>query len=518
MDLEKYLIKKIGEIDSEVLKVYFLSLFVTVLSFSIFTFHYLMHDHGLFLPWIWTGDQLFSARWLAPFWFLLSSYTDVPVFIPFFSSALNVLSAMMVLGLWVEYSGLRITKTASVFVILMMTISPNIMEMYYFTWMGLILSGSIFFAVLAIKFSLRSGKRNFIFATLLAFSSIAGYQPCFSVLTTLFMTILLFLFVNWIKGKVLATEIAFKMFKVFSVIVLSVFLYRISFSLFDYSVGTTYVTKQVELSHVYNRIIEVTETSFRSLFVTHPQYSIFLRVLQFFVVVLGFFFFCLSCVSYRKIPRYVSLLGASILFSLFVLSTKAMFYVSPSNDFLSFRYNFSLIFFFSFFSFCAFVFSKNIFSKNLAFLVSFLIVFSFVKSVLTNQGVLMRAQKHDLAFNNRILSRIESLDGVDYQKKYNLILIGGFEYNKKILAGIKFESLAPGSIYHTQICGAWCSGAVMDFLGSKIKFHHYLSEPVIQMDEARRVVKEQHRQSWPHQSSVFIHDDSIIVNLESSVL
>ena len=79
-DLLERLAKWWAGVDHRYKAVLFVVFPVTLLAFSIFTFHYLLNDHSVLGIRINPNEQLFAGRWFARFVFWLSAYANIPVY------------------------------------------------------------------------------------------------------------------------------------------------------------------------------------------------------------------------------------------------------------------------------------------------------------------------------------------------------------------------------------------------------------------------------------------------------
>ncbi|GAA6213150.1 hypothetical protein NBRC116602_28910 [Hyphomicrobiales bacterium 4NK60-0047b] len=127
----------------------------------------------------------------------------------------------------------------------------------------------------------------------------------------------------------------------------------------------------------------------------------------------------------------------------------------------------------------------------------------------------MKSQIHDLAMANRILMRIESLDELDYKKKYTLIRLGNYSNIRRELLqskGHKSDLIGGGHMDFGDITARWSPADIMKLLGSKVKWKYYGYTPGFRekIKYAREHLVE-NRKVWPHSSSVFVESDIIYV-------
>ena len=62
--------------------------------------------------------------------------------------------------------------------------------------------------------------------------------------------------------------------------------------------------------------------------------------------------------------------------------------------------------------------------RNIVVVLGLFVLTKYTYANLIRQSIIMRAQLHDTSIANRILYRIESLDGIDFSKTYDLIRLG----------------------------------------------------------------------------------------------
>ncbi len=159
-----------------------------------------------------------------------------------------------------------------------------------------------------------------------------------------------------------------------------------------------------------------------------------------------------------------------------------------------------------------------LFLKNVVFLLCCFVIVKFSYANLIRQNVNMRAQQHDIAIANRVLSRIENLPSIDFTKKYELIRLGKYSnYRKELLSskGHAFRVAGGGHMDTGDITDVWCPADIMKLLGSKVKWKNYGYTPDFnkKIQYARKNLLDG-RNKWPHKDSVFVHEQSIYVYIK----
>ncbi len=148
---------------------------------------------------------------------------------------------------------------------------------------------------------------------------------------------------------------------------------------------------------------------------------------------------------------------------------------------------------------------RSILLKNLAVLVSFLLIFSFVQyhnvSAFTQQMI----NKHNFALGIRIADRIEQLDEYDRSQNYRIVA-ANLSWEPVHAAGSRiFTSNNVTNVYAYQF--RWYVGNHFKILGmNNVEFH----------DSAEQVL-ESHKhlidtmRAWPQKGSVQIAEDNVII-------
>ena len=205
-----------------------------------------------------------------------------------------------------------------------------------------------------------------------------------------------------------------------------------------------------------------------------------------------------------------------------VVATKAMYVVSASNAFAEYRYNLSLGYFHAFCVFVLLALARPALVRGVALGFVVVLLVLFAQSDLLRQGVLLRGQEHDLALANRVLYRIESLPDLDLSREYFLVRVGHyprFRMNAMRSKGHGFDRGGDTHMDSGEITALWSPSAVMDMLGSKVRWKTdggVLPDAVAKIREARSLCLDQGRKPWPDASSVFIHGDWVVVYMEES--
>jgi len=197
-----------------------------------------------------------------------------------------------------------------------------------------------------------------------------------------------------------------------------------------------------------------------------------------------------------------------------LVATKSMFLVSAENGFWKYRFNLSLGFFYAFGFYVLLSHVSRPLLRNAVLLLAVFVAVRYAQADLLRQGVMLRGQIHDLALANRILTRIERLPDLDPSRAYTLVRTGYPNYRgERLLSqGHRFDRPG-GSFDGSVVTGIRCPAEAMFLLGSRVQWKDrtYLKGWPQKIAEAREIARRQGRRPWPHESSVFIHGDWIIV-------
>jgi len=500
---------------------FLITLLITCFSFSIFIFHHPLHNHSPRFPWIDFSDQLFQNRWFSLVWFSIANFADVPVFIPILSCIISVMTSLLTIKIWESHSNTRNLSISEICIIAsMISIYPAMLAAYYFTWQTLLFSGGMLLAALGIHTARNNNYISIIPSSLLILFAMASYQPILSVILTLVASIIILSIANSALNKTSNINFFFSNKLLLLSVLTGLVLYRISFILLNIKAGDTFATRTISLEDYPSRILEVIAQSFISLIDTQPELLNPVKTILLFFCVLAFLILSVRVLTAHtarnKKAFFFLMLLVSVL--LVVISTKGMYLLSPTNKFMNYRYNFATGFLYAFAVYITISSIKIRLIYNVVLVLSFFIVLRYAQADLVRQGVLLRGQQHDIAFANRILSRIETIEGIDLNKKYHLVRTAKYSNFRKNLLTSKdhnYSRYGGDQMDKGEVSEIWAAGKVMELIGSKVKFHGYDSSIYKKIRKAISIAKEQNRKPWPHQSSVFIHQDWIIVYIES---
>ena len=506
-------------IDQRYKTAFCISLVCTILTFFIFFTQYLLHNHGLRLPWVDPYEQFGFGRWFTVVFFKLFYNADIPVFTPLAASIMNVITGLLVATMWTQ--GKKLSTTRLTCITLLISLYPAMLSAYYFTVTTEMFIGGIFLSTLALYFASSLHLWRVIVGTVFIMFAMATYQPCLSVFATIFMGLFV-LHVADHKGNVKSFLLVCKttLLPKFLSIILGGIFYRVSLTLLGINVGGSHATKTVSFVDIPTRFVQVCRESFAALWYTQPELLSPLKEILLTSAILAALLLIYVAVrnSSTLLMRTIKIIALLLSIIGLVIATKAMFIVSSDIGYWQYRYNFSLGFLYAFTFFVLLSYCKKPWLKNIAFLLCLFVIMRYGQADLVRQGVLLRGQQHDLALANRILYRIESLPSIDFSKKYYLVRTGPYprirmkSFRSK---GHSYDRGGSGHLDRGEITDIWCPADVMSLLGSKISWmgKGYMPDFRKKMEIARDIAKKQGRKPWPHKSSVFIHKDWVIVNM-----
>jgi hypothetical protein len=495
-----------------------ISFLITTCVFAIFTNHYILHNHYPRLPFINYDEQLTRGRWFGGFWFWISNLTDVPVFNPLFGALLSVISALVTFALW---NGTKIDQRTPVsnlvIISLLITIYPAMSSTYYFTWMTSLYMGGLLLSTLGLYVSSSFSAISIISGAVLLLLAMASYQPSISVISLLLVSVYILRLIELkqirdiLRSDILPKTCSF---------ILSLILYVLSLNILGINSGDEYQTSTIRLNDIPHRFLEVLFESFHALVYTQPEILLTVKSILLLsnLICLFTLMWRLNNKSKCKLHLKIFLFAILIFLStMLVVSTKAMFLISPDNSFSTYRLNLSMGFFYSF---CFFIILKYI---NKPIFQSFVIVMAcfillrFSQSNLVRQGLLLRTIQHDISLTNRILVRIEQLEDLNINKKYLLVRTGMYPafYENQIRHHERTYEKGGEVLMTRDFSEQVFSQTIMSQLGSKIRFQKYKRKlKKKRIKQAMKIAKKQKRIPWPHPSSVFIHNDWIIVYIK----
>ncbi len=500
----------------------------TLLTFSIFTFHYLLTDHYPALPAIPVNDQFFAGRWFARFSHWLTAYSNIPVLQQVLGMAFLLAAGVTTLRLW----GLKtLTPFTTTVVLLLIALHPNNLTTFFYTHWPLLYTVSPFLAACGLLIASKDMSSRpkglvirVIIGGLFICLAMATYQASISVAATLAAGYTLLRFAEH-RGsmKNLLCRHFIPVWSMTATGLLGSVFYRLSLKIAG--IGGAYAIAGgdvLSISDIPGRTIDVTLRSLYALWFTQPEFNRTMKIALLLALIMAIV--CLSVVIFRNNPyqkrvifgKWVLLMALSLGF---VMATKTMFFSVSMNGFYLYRYNLAMPFFTAF---CFFVIFSTASKQRLGLWRSIVavaaccIVFSFSRSDLLRQGMLLAGHRHDLAMANRVLERVEALPDIDFSKQYYFVRIGSYSPERRRMLNTlqPYDTAGGGHMDVAEIGAAgWAAEVPLMALGSRIKFKGILDNQSKNLERARTLAKERNAKRWPHPSSVFLDDDMIVVNM-----
>lgn len=502
-DVEKRLGRAPVFNDSAVARLFLALIVLNVVTYFMFIAQHPLYNHGFRTPWIEPNHGVPHGRWFNIVLSKITNSADAFALVPLVAILMNVVSGILTVKIW----NLKLSPVETFLVVGFFTAYPAFLAFYYFSWTTILFMSGGFFATLAVYYCRALRVIDVAIGSVLVMILMASYQPSISVYATISTSAALAALISK-KDKPLQ-----EVFKPFFARILAA---AFGLGAYVWSVKktgvTSYTVDTIELSDIPQRVLQVIEKSIEQLTITQPE---LMEPTKLFLLLLLFGAVLVTIVRVRHSWVKIGLTVAGW-FGLLVV-TKTMYLLSPTADFFTYRYNTSLAYFHAF---TAATLISGMTPKSLRSTVIVFIGFillRFVQADLTRQEVLLRGQQHDLAYANRLLNRLESLPDLDSTKTYDLVRVGRFPHYRNTLLrkhGHTWKTHGDGHMDDARLTADWTDEDIFILLGSSVKFKHRGFDPGFQskVKDAREHLLEG-RKPWPHESSVFISEDKIILYL-----
>ena len=496
--------KILSSLNPKTTKIFMALIALNILTYIIFFTEHPLHNHGFRMPWIEPKHGYPHGRWFNMLLSYLTNKADIPAILPLIAILMCITSGFMALRIW----KFDLSSIETFIVIGLLTTYPAYLAFYYFSWTTVLFMNGTFFALLATVSCRALRLSHIIPGGALVTIMMASYQPSISV----FVTVSALACISAIMTSQKA--LSFHVFKPLIARALAAITGLIGYVVSIKLTGVqAHSTKGVELSEVPMRIKKVIEVSIEQFTITQPEFMSFMKVLL-GILIIAAILSSLWLVR-KSIGKTLVLL---ILWAGAILATKTMYLLSPDVQYYEYRYNTAAAFLYGF---AAAILLQGLgikIIKSIALIFTSFILLRFVQADLTRQEVLLRGQQHDIAFANRILTRIENLPDLDITKPYDLIRVGSYpHYRDQLLRthNHSWEMKGDNHLDDARLTAAWADEDIFIHLGSSVKFKHRGFDPAFykKAKEAKAKLLEG-RKKWPDQSSVFISDDKIIIYLE----
>jgi len=486
---------------------------LAVFSYFIFISHHLLGNHALRLPWLHESEQISNGRWIGPLLGHLHYDADVPVFMPTFGIVLGALAALAAVSGW----QISRNRVENVIVFSIILIFPMNLAFFYYSFMTPLFFLANFFAAVAILVSGKIRIWRIVAGSFFVLLMLASYQAALSIFGILTFAWPISQLLQT-REKPLGTELRHQaaiMGQRIAAAGLGGCAYVVSLKIFKVSSSQSLDFRNI--SDVLDRVRLIVVSSFEHLWITQPDLLEPLKLTLLAVLVAAI----LASVAYvwRSPVRAAIML---LLWLPMIVSTKAVFLISdPSGSIYEYRYNSGHAFLHAFsFAVLFYVAGQRGIAKAALLAVSGFVLLTMIQANLVRQSVLMRGQDHDLAIANRILTRIEQLEGFDATRTYDLIRIGRystFRYNLFKAGGWRIDRAGDGHMDFGEVTDRWVDEDVFRLLGARIRFQQKSSDPQYSAKyaEISKSPLLDGRDPWPAESSVFISGNRIIVLMET---
>jgi hypothetical protein len=484
-----------------------------VLAYAIFIFHHLLDDHGnASMPWIETGYWGYMfGRWTASAIVAFGYNADIPV--------INALIGVLFLTLAGYYSlrnfiGSKDGSGLLYIFVSLIVVFPINLTYFFYTYSTTHFTASIFFAAVAA----RSCCQGTWFAGILGFASLLLMWTTYQAAIGVFLVVI---FAFWIS-KLLKISTDNKLEDIFlpknlirsgivtaAMLILSITVYATLFKIFAVGIGHA---SPVTLDKLFHNWMAASMAAFQHLWTTQPdlpKHAKFLTTGILSAAFLGSIWVC------RK--SWTRLLLLFLIWPACVISTKAIFFIINWEwSLFDYRTNPALGFLYAFaFWVVLHISFKTKWIHMLLFSIACFTVLRFVQIDLVRQIVNKRGETHDLAFANRILTRIEALDGLDSSKTYRFVRIGEYPWYRREMmqaGGLTYDEVGSWHMESGFITSHTLPNLVFNYLGSRVRL---LPDDYPDQPRKRFALKNllENRQPYPGKDSIFLFGDTIYVYL-----
>lgn len=488
------------------------ALALAVLAYFVFFSNHLLGNHALRLPWLHEGAQTGNGRWFSPILGHLHYYADIPVFMPAAGLTLAGFSAWLVAQEW----GLSRRTLDYVVVFSIILLFPANLAHFYYSFMTILFFVSWAFVALAIFVTSRFGLWRIALAAFCIFLMLGSYQPGLSLFCVLAVASVIASLV--LSGTRPVGETVRSIAIVLAGRGIAAVIGGVSYviSLKVLKINNSQTMDFDSFGAVLARFKEVVLAAFEHMSITQPDLLPPLKTTLLVILIVST---VASVISLWKSPLKALMVLA--LWPLLIIATKAVFLVSdPAGSIYEYRYNSSLAFLHAFsFAILLYLSGGLLWIRSVLLALSAVVMTTMIQANLVRQSILLHGQDHDLAIANRILDRIEQLEDFDRRKTYDLIRIGhysNFRYSLFQANGQRIDRPGDGHMDFGELTDRWVDEDVFRLLGARIRFQQKSTDPnfVAKYDAVMKSGVFDDREPWPHESSVFISGDQIIVFME----
>jgi hypothetical protein len=479
-------------------------LLIGVLTYSYFAVHQLLHNHGARIPWVPDNDQIWAGRWLNLALMHLTYRADVPLYMQVFGVFLGTVTSYIVLRTWGVFDQ---SKAAIMMTSLFIILFPATLAFFFYTYQTpLFFFGWLFAAWAAYLISRPFSLLNLAFASLLVMACAASYQATIGVYAVTIAGLAIMSLVR--SDDMSEKDILLLVGRSVLALAAGLALYYVSLRVL--SIQPPGQASFLDLGALWQQFMDSSRAAFLHLWLSQPDLMRGQKVLLLAILLSAI---AISFLKVSKRPARIIFLAACWVG--IILSTKLIFFlVDLAGPPYQYRYNTALGFLHAFSIFFLFWAVSGRTVQLVVLIVSVVVCVRFAQADLVRQGVLYRGEMHDLALTNRILTRIEGLEGLNAQESYDLVRIGFLPRYREALMrsqGRRWDVLGDGHMDHAETTAVWADEVVFRFLGSSVRFQRSFDANWRERGDQARAELLIDRQPWPHESSVFLVGDTIYV-------
>lgn len=494
--------KKLNTDQVRILSALAWAMLLGVICYFVFISNFLLDGHFPRMPFLPEGPSS-RGNFLVPYWNNLFFGANLPVLAPLFAIGCLALS-----GFLVARTVLPSTPPITIFLAAAFVIAfPFQITVFYYSFATHSFAVSQLLAVSSVALAYSENKYRDVPAGLAVFSAMSTYQPAVSIVFTFWAIMFAIVF---LRSESFCPALA-KSARAAAALALGALAYFIVVKLY---VEHNVVSSR-GMSEVLTHIPVVVKHAFLQLWLTQPELLRPVKVMLLIPLVVA----VPGILAMRRVPVSHRAVALSA-FMLAIILTKTLYFVSTNENFYIYRYNYALTYLYlGAFLLCheALQIDKRLSGKILFVGLIGVLLWTFVSASLLRQHIQLRAQTMDLALYNRIIARIENLENLDLDTRYTLIIHGGLPNFRRDLftqRGRKYDVQGAQHIEESTPA-TWNPETAFRYLGSNVRTRPLLSDMGNQRRRAAELVAERDVQAWPHPSSVFIHEDLIVVAMRS---
>lgn len=466
-----------------------------------------------------------AGRWFIPFLHILSGHVQIPVYTQLFAFCTQIAAGMGAVLLWRSNTSFLPLFVGGVLVSCM----PVVTEFYYYHWMAPAFTCSQLFMVLSLHCacphtSARDSKEllgcslvRWLGAIILATCAIATYQSSVITWAVCFCGLCAMRVWQWDVARQSFWAMILRLLPPLLCMIVACILYSLSLRLYPL-LGLTlelYQFETVKLSDILPRCLEVIKQSYIHLWTAQAFMPPYLKGLLLVSTIAGFILFFAEKEKQSTRLHVVKMILLAIVLLLLPVAAKAQFIVSANDSWHSARFAGMGLSYVHLFFLLALLYASTIFVRNMGLALFVLLLPAMAINCLNEQVQLVRSNLHDFSVLNRVIDRLEQVEGYDPEKTYNLVQLGRTPaYVPRGNVAAKWGTLG------ATVSQAWNPGFELWLLSSYLKLGDRLNEEAfIRPDLLKKAVNYAEEQKpFPHQGSVGIVDDTIILYFDEKAL